>query len=184
MNALPYPTRGGSIRELRKFVNAASDDDFNLMVGWLVAALRPGYPYPICVTNGEQGSAKSTTNRVLRDCVDPNKAGLRRPPRERRDLMVAALNGHVVSLDNLSRLPEWLADDLCSLATGAGFSARQLYSDSDEIIFTAQRPILLNGIPTVADRSDIADRALAFTLPVISDERRQTEEDFWHNGEN
>jgi hypothetical protein len=118
-------------------MNIASETDWILLLAWLVAALRPRGPYPILVLHGEQGSAKSTTCRVLRALLDPNTAPLRGEPRELRDVMIAASNGWVISLDNLSHLPIWLSDALCRLATGGGFSTRELYTDSEEVLFDA-----------------------------------------------
>ncbi len=179
MRSLPTPINGGSVDELRPFVNVFDDSQFKLIVGWLLMALRPRGPYPILCLGGEQGSAKSSTARVLRGLVDPSAAPLRAPPREERDLLVAARNSWVVSFDNLSRVPSWLADALCRLATGGGYSARQLYSDAEEVIFEAQRPVTLNGIPDLATRGDVADRAIVVALPTISDTSRIEEEDFW-----
>src|SRR5215211_510412 len=109
--ALPEPIGGGSLGALRRFVNV-SDEDWPLLAGWTVAALRPRGPYPLLALHGEQGAAKSTTARVLRLLVDPNAAPLRAEPRQEHDLMIAARNGWLVALDNVSRLPAWLSDAL------------------------------------------------------------------------
>src|SRR5262249_33707086 len=71
MRPLPVPVSGGSIRELRKFVNIGSRRDWRLIVGWLVQALRPQGPYILLALHGEQGSAKSTAARLLRALLDP-----------------------------------------------------------------------------------------------------------------
>jgi hypothetical protein len=78
--------------------------------------------------------------------VDPNVAPVRTLPREERDLFIAANNGHVLAFDKLSALPTWLSDALCRLASGGSFAVRQLYTDQDEVLFDAARPIILNGI--------------------------------------
>jgi hypothetical protein len=65
MAALPVPERGGTVKRLRDFLNV-DDDGFRLLVGWLIAALRPDSPYPVANPGGEQGSAKSTVAEVLR----------------------------------------------------------------------------------------------------------------------
>ena len=181
MRPLPTPVAGGSVDELRAFVNVNGDGQFKLIVAWLLMALCPRGPYPILTFGGEQGSAKSTTARVLRGLVDPSSAPLRSPPREERDLLIAARNSWAVSFDNLSRVPEWLGDALCRLATGGGYSARQLYTDSDEVIFEAMRPVTLNGIPDLATRGDVADRAMVVTLPNIPDGSRRPEKQFWND---
>src|SRR5262249_51398857 len=94
MLELPEPIRGGSIAKLREHLRM-QDEGFSLTVAWLLAALRPRGPYPVLALNGEQGTAKSTTLRMLRHLVDPNAAPLRAPPDSTKDLYVAALNGHV-----------------------------------------------------------------------------------------
>jgi hypothetical protein len=53
------------------------------------------------------------------------------------DLVAATRNLDTVRFDNLSRLPEELADAACRLATGGGFGGRELYTDHDEATFDA-----------------------------------------------
>lgn len=181
MMPLPVPEPGGRITELRPFLNVASDDDFVLVISHLVAAFRPEGPYPLLVLQGEQGTAKTTVARVLRELVDPSSTPVRSEPREVRDLMIAARNSWCTVFDNISRLPQWLSDSLCRLSTGGGFSTRELYSDDQEKLFEAKRPIILNGIDGVAIRGDLVDRAILMYLPVIPREERKPERRFWRD---
>ena len=48
-----------------------------------------------------------------------------------------------------------------------------------EAVFDAMRPVILNGIPSLATRPDLADRAIVLTLPQISDGQRKPETEFW-----
>lgn len=176
---LPTPEPGGSLDELRALLNVESDDDWILILGWLVAAMRPSGPYPILSVNGEQGSGKSTLCRILRTLVDPNKAALRSSPRDERDLVIAASNGHFVALENLSHVKDWLSDALCRLSTGGGFGTRELFSDGEEKLFDGQRPVMLNGITELCTRSDLLDRAICLSLPAIHKEKRTTESELW-----
>jgi len=98
--------------------------------------------------------------------------------------MIAANNGHVLAYDNLSRLPSWLSDALCRLASGGGFGLRQLFTDENEILFHAIRPAILNGIEDVVCRADLTDRAVFLTLEPISDDRRRSEKELWREFEN
>ena len=77
--------------------------------------------------------------------------------------------------------PYWLSDTLCRLATGGGFATRQLYTDSEEVLFDAVRPIILNGIEDMISSPDIADRAIFLTLAPISETRRRTERELWQS---
>ncbi len=179
MQPLPVPVPGGSVETLRSFLNVQSDNDFVLVVAWALAVLRNRGPYPVIVLSGEQGSAKSTFSAILRSLLDPNTAPLRALPREDRDLFIAANNGHVLAFDNVSGLPPWISDTLCRLATGGGFAVRQLYTDQDEVLFDAARPVILNGIEDIVTRPDLADRALFLTLEAIPEERRRPEAELW-----
>jgi hypothetical protein len=179
MQLLPMPVRGGSVETLRSFLNVQSHADFVLVVAWALACLRDRGPYPIIVLSGEQGSAKSTFSAILRALLDPNTAPLRALPREDRDLFIAASNGHVLAFDNVSGLPAWISDTLCRLATGGGFAVRQLYTDQDEVLFDAARPVILNGIEDIVTRPDLADRAVFLTLEPIAEERRRPEAELW-----
>jgi hypothetical protein len=179
MLPLPIPVSGGSVDALRQFLNVASNADFVLAIACVLASLRNRGPYPVLALSGEQGSAKSTLTAILRAVVDPNTAPLRALPREDRDLFIAASNSHVLAFDNVSGLPYWISDTLCRLATGGGFAVRQLYTDQDEVLFDATRPVILNGIEDIVTRPDLADRALFLMLEPIPEERRRPEAELW-----
>jgi hypothetical protein len=179
MLPLPHPAGGGSIELLRKFINITAESDWVLCASWLVAACRPSGPYPILIFQGEQGSAKSTSEKLLRRVIDPSAALVRTPPRDDRDLLIAATNSWVVALDNLSGVRPWLSDALCRLATGGGYTTRELYTDAEEVFFDAMRPVTLNGIDHLAERADLADRALIVNLPRIDDEQRKDEKQLY-----
>lgn len=179
MLPLPTPTRGGSLNTLRAFLNLANEEQWRLILAWLVAAFRVERPYTLLDLTGEQGSAKSTAARVLRELIDPNRAPLRSEPRETRDLLIAASNAHLVVLDNLSHLPPGLSDDLCRLATGGGFAARTLYTDDEETLFHAIRPVIVTGIEELSVRPDLLDRTLLLLLPPVAEDRRRPEAAFW-----
>jgi hypothetical protein len=183
MLPLPLPQGGGSIEELASFLNLPSRSDFVLVVAWLLATLRVGGPYPVLALSGEQGSAKTVLSKLLKALIDPNAAPVRALAREERDLVIAANNSHALAFDNLSGLPHALSDAFCRLATGASFGLRRLYTDADEILFQAARPILLNGIEDVISRPDLADRAIFLTLPPIAECRRRSEKQLWHDFE-
>jgi hypothetical protein len=177
MLALPLPEVGGSIDDLRQFLNVRDDSDFKLNIAWLTSCFRDRGPYPILALYGERGTAKSSSARALRRLVDPNILDLRGEQKDLRDLMIAANGNWVMGFDNLSHLPAWLSDAFCRLSTGGGFGTRALYENDEEILIDAERPILLTGIEEIIVRGDAADRALMQSLTVIK--ARQTEKKFW-----
>jgi hypothetical protein len=179
MQPLPVPVTGGSLDLLRAYLPAREQRDRRAVIAWLVQAYRPIGPYPVLILCGEQGSGKSMTARILRTLIDPSVALVRTMPRDERDLILAARNGWVVSLDNLSGAPPWLSDAICRLSTGGGMSTRELYTDADEIIIDVQRPVACNGIEVIATRPDLADRAIVVMLDPIPDEARRPEAQIW-----
>lgn len=70
--------------------------------------------------------------------------------------MIAACGSWMPGFDNLSYLSSQLSDALCQISTGAGFTTRRLYSDAEEVVFEAMRPLLLNGIGGFMKRPDQA----------------------------
>ena len=180
---LPAPERGGGLDELRRFLNV-DHQGWTLMRAFLVAALRPGVPCPIFVAKGEQGAGKTTACRIISALIDPRTGALRGVPREVRDLTAAARNSWIVCFDNLSHLPDELADAACRLATGGGFGGRELYSDHEEAIFDATRPMVFNAIPDLgAARPDFLDRAVIVEFLDMTSERRRDEAQFWREFE-
>jgi hypothetical protein len=179
MKALPDPVSGGSLDRFAALLNLPDDNSRILALAWLVGALCPQGPYPILILEGEQGSSKTTTARMLRSIIDPYVAAVRTTPKDERDLMIAANNGWILAFDNLSRLPDYISDGICRLSTGGGFATRQLYTNTDEVILDVTRPVILNGIEHLADRHDLQDRAIILELPCISPSARRPESDLW-----
>lgn len=176
---LPIPEKGGCIDLLKPFLNYGEERDFRLMIAWILAALNPSIPCPAINLQGEQGSAKTTQSKVLRLLTDPNGAPVRSAPGDERDLVIQANNSRVICLDNLSGMKPWLSDALCRIITGSGFSTRKLYSDNEEQIFHAQRPVILNGIDDIATRGDLLDRSIVLSLPAIPKGQRKDERLYW-----
>jgi len=148
-----------------------------LVVSWILAALRSRGPYPVMVVAGEQGTAKSTFSAIVRELVDPNGAPLRTVPRSERDAYIAACNGHVLAFDNVSHLSQGISDTFCQLSTGGAFATRTLYTDSEESLFSAARPSILNGIVDFVDQPDLTERSIFLKLKPIPDELRRPKEE-------
>ena len=182
MLPLPVPFQKGNIEDLKPFLNLPkSTEDFTwvLTVAWLVQTFRPVGPYPPLSIIGEQGSAKSTFERLLKGLVDPNISPLRTAPRDERDFAVSAKNSWVLGYDNLSGLHNWLSDAFCRASTGGGLATRQLYTDDEEILLDFQRPMILNGIDGIIYRHDLADRAIFVDLEPIPESKRKLESEIF-----
>ena len=178
MTSLPVPISNGSLGLLKKYLNV-SECDYPLIIGWMFCALGAVKPYPILILQGEQGTGKSVSARVIRSLIDPSSVPLRTPPKDMQNLLVSAANTHLVSIDNLSGLKPEIADCLCRLSTGGGIDVRALYTDDEQHLVDIQKPTLINGIDDIASRPDLAERSIILNLPVIPEGKRKTEREFW-----
>jgi len=180
MLALPEPDRHvGTDLELLWDICNIPDDKKILVLTYLIECLRPETPYPLLEILGEQGSAKSTTQAILRKIIDPHACDLRAAPKSVDDLFVAAGVNHLLSYENVSHLNSQIQDGLCTIATGGGFAKRKLYTDIDEIIIHAKNPVMINGISPIVTAPDLIDRTISIELPVISN--RKESPALWEN---
>ena len=174
MLALPNPVKGGSWMDLRAIINATDDQNWKLVVGWLMQGFWPRGPYNFLVIDGEQGSAKSMMAYILKMLVDPTTAGVRRPPTEEKDLMIAAQNERVLAFGNLSGLSSEMSDAFCCYPR-AHRQEPVLYTNEEESLISAKRPCILEGIDSIATKGDLLDRSSIVHLLNIPDEMREEE---------
>lgn len=173
----PVKANCEDIYEIFNFVRIRDDDSKLLYIANLVATMFPDIPHPIDVFSGVKGSSKTTACRIKKEIVDPSIIDSMGPPRKEEDFIQTCSHHWFLTIDNLSKLPEWLSDTLCRVVTGEGFSKRKLYTDDSDIIYSFKRCLALNGINLVADKPDLLDRALLFELEAIDPKDRKTEKE-------
>jgi hypothetical protein len=183
MKAMPIPSKEGKIVDLRQFLNIENESDWVLIVAWLIGAMKPTGPYPILILQGEQGTAKSTIAKLLKDLIDSSVVLLQSLPRSELDLAIAVTNSWLNTYDNLSKISNHMSDAFCRIATGGGLRIRTLFTNDDETLFNQARPQIFNGIADIARRSDLADRVVAICLMPISKEKRISEMQLMENWE-
>jgi hypothetical protein len=171
---LPNPLPGGKLSDLREFVNI-EDDDLPLLLAFVVGCFHPAGPYALLQLTGEQGSAKSSLMRLLHELIDPNLAVGNTLPKDDRDFLVAAQLRWLLSYDNVDALNRKFSSMLCMIVTGAASANRKLFSDSDQAILRAKRPVILTSIHEVVTASDLLDRTLTLILPTIDPANRMSE---------
>ena len=172
--ALPRPVRVEADQEwdvwneLRDLLALGGDKNFVLSVGWLLNCLRaPRQPYAALAVSGEQNSGKTEKSKLLRALIDPNVMAVADKPQDARELAIQAKNRFVLGFDNLSGIPHWLGDALCRIVTDGAFSARKLHTDDEEALFSAKRPLLINGIEDFMGRDDFKRRCLFVSIPRV-----------------
>ena len=182
MKALPVPCREKLDEDWAESIfNISGNNQLMLIMGWLIGCFMPEGPKPMLVIQGEQGSGKSLLASILRSLVDPVKADKTSLPRSERDLYVQAQNNYVLSFDNQRTLHKRHSDWLCRMVTGGGYSTRRLYTNNEEEVFSATRPIILNGITQIADQPDLIDRSIFINIPVIDKNTRKSEKELFNS---
>lgn len=172
---LPEPKGGGSLLDLKPFINC-SDEDFVTLLGWLVASLNPQGPFPLLCISAEQGSGKSSVSAILKKLIDPDTTPKLQPFKDADSLFATAASRWLLAYDNMGSISEENSNHLCRLATGGGFSKRQLFTDNESFNCTAKRPLLLNGIHLTLGRMDLLDRA--YLLKLFPIEKRVLEGEY------
>jgi hypothetical protein len=177
LKPLPRPHDSNDIEALKAFLNCESQEDFLLILGFILCAMKPDSQYPLLILQGEQGCGKSVMTEVIRRLVDPAIGSRMEIPKRDEDLHLLAKNAALLSFDNLSGIKADMSDSFCRFATGAASAKRKLYSDSDLVTTEIARPIILNGIDDIASRPDLVSRSIILTLQPLS--KRAGEEEFW-----
>lgn len=165
---LPIPKRAKRKKTLRKFMSLLNmnPDDRILVISWLLGSFNVEGPFPLLVLQGEPGSGKTTIARMIQSLVDPSSIDGGDIPRRAEDLMIAAEHSWVLAFDNVSFINDRQSNDFCRLSTGGGGTRRKLYEDSEQVLFTAKRPVIMNGINNIIYKEDLADRAIVVeTIP-------------------
>jgi hypothetical protein len=176
--SLPTPQRGGNIHDFKRIMTV-DDDQFALIMGYIVGCYNVGTPFPILVLQGGQGSAKSTTAELIKYLVDNALPLLRGFPKNEEDLMLSTQTNWVLAFDNLSNVSNHMSDALCKISTGSGFATRKFYENAEEVVLVAKRPIILNGIDYIAHRQDLASRSIIIHLPIIPENERKGHKEIW-----
>lgn len=174
--ALPHPSEIGDISILKSNFNL-NDQYFKLWIAFLFGSLNPKGPYPLLVITGNAGTGKSFFSEITKNLLDPAISPVISAPKTEEDLLVTAQNNWLLAFDNLSGLPYSLSDAFCKLSTGIGLSRRKLFTNKGQSVLSAARPVILNGIDSITDRQDLADRSIVLNLSVMHTSKRKTEQD-------
>lgn len=148
---------------------------------WVVSCFVPNIPHTANIIHGEKGAAKSTVSTMLKSLIDPSALETLTLQNNQRTLAVNLQSHWLLPFDNVSFINEEVSDMLCRAITGGGIQQRKLHTNSEDVIFTFQRCIIINGINNVATRADLLDRSILTELVRISDgERKELSEIMCH----
>jgi|GEM_PF-744456 len=171
---LPLPAPGGRLDQFRSLVNV-SDEGFQMLRGWLVAAMFPSIAHPILVLRGEQGTGKTTALHMLTGLVDPSTALALSEPGDAENWLLMAHGGWCLALDNVAGISPRFSEALCRAVTGQGAIRRRLYTDGDFAVIAFRRVLALTTINLGPIAEDLAARLLPVNLELIDKSARLLE---------
>ncbi len=157
------PVEGGRVEDIQDLCQF-DDEQWTLILCLLIQTLKPEKGYPILLFHGGHQSGKSTITRTLKKLVDPSLGQPRKNVGDIRDFAIHATRRHVLTIDNLSGISADQSDILCTASTGGGHSQRTLQTDTGETVIDFCNLLILNGIDTIATRSDLLSRCFPITI--------------------
>ena len=125
------------------------------------------------VISSEKGSGKTTFTKMWHKIIDPTRAEVSIMPTNSEELKNHLANNKVVCFDNSQLLSQQFSDILCGAVTGTAYTKRELYTNSNELIYELHNSVIINGIDVVPAQSDLLDRTILFKLNKIADEERK-----------
>ncbi len=176
--ALPLPVQGGSLNLIRQLFPNIANDEWMLLVGWLIGAFQRTGGRAHLELQGTNGSGKSSLQRLLVSILDPTEIPSRSVPRDEQAVMIGVQGKAMLAFDNVSALTPEMADVWCRLSTGGGLGQRKLHTDQDEVLLRAQLPISWTAsAPIAAGRPDLQDRTISLRLEQLDSETYRSEEE-------
>ena len=172
------PANDGDLSSLNKYINL-SPSDMVLFTAWLSYTLahpkNNSSKYVHLVLQGDEGTGKSFACKTIINLLDPSRLGLQPFPSNAKDLAIAAQHAHVLCYDNLRGFKHQMADILCMASTGGTISNRALYTDADQHLYNLHAPLVLNGIHSFINQSDLAQRCLSVRTLAMPESQRKSE---------
>ncbi len=181
-----HPSRDYPDDIFNKFMdllNIEGEDNRLLLKCYIVTMFIPEVPKVILMLHGEQGSAKTTLEELIKMIVDPSIVKTFAFPKDITEFIQQLSHSYVTYYDNISTLRDWVSDLLCRAVTGSGFSKRVLYTDDDDFIYSMKRCVGFNGINLGATKADLLDRGLIILLKRLRKDKWRKIEDIWKDFE-
>lgn len=166
---------------LRPFVHLTKED-FKLFMVWLVQCFSTGNHFALLLM-AERGSGKSTLTKLIKKIVDPDSIEICAKPSKLEDLCVFLGNTYMSCFDNVGNLTKDESDLLCGAITSTASVKRALFTDNELKTMKLQNVIVMNGVQTIPEESDLAERFLVLNLKKLKGAELRTEREFWDDFE-
>ncbi len=142
------------------FLAIKDEEQKMLLLCHLVASLVPNISRCMLVFQGSRGSAKSTSQRLIRFLIDPASPALLRIPKSSDDLQIFLEKNYFCCFDNVSWISKEVSDSLCMMITGGGTLKRKLFTDNEIVTTDLKSCLAINGINLAIHEPDLLERSL------------------------
>lgn len=170
---LPMPIDGGDYLSMFAPMNLKHRHDLILVATWPIVATIQGIPKPPLILYGPAGSTKSTMALMLKNLLAPDaQEGLKI---KNNDAEIAQIidKHDMPFFDNVTSVSQTIADLFCMAVTGGNFIKRKLFTDSDEVVYNLQKPILTTSLDIWTSAADLLDRCLFVELSFVDHASRK-----------
>lgn len=174
----PRAKVGGKWDDIFEIINLPNRDDRVVFTVFSMSCFVAGFPKPILLVRGTNGSGKSTPCRLLHSLVDESDmvsgTSLVKDTAELARQMNKFCLLHYDNVDN-KEVSADLSNALCRISSGDSFMKRALFTNDKDIVFKGQRSIIMNGIGNLVEKEDVLDRSIIISMQRIPEEERKTE---------
>ena len=147
---------------------------------YIISLFIPNLPKAVLMVHGEQGTAKSMLQELIKMLVDPSSLKTLSFPKDIEQLVQQLSHHSTAYYDNLSIIRPWISDLLCRAVTGSGFSKRRLYTNNQDVVYAVMLAIAFNGINLAATKADLLDRGLIIQTETIPKGNRRRRKAIWN----
>ena len=172
----PDPDLTGTLSDVFAGTSFATPSDHALALTSILNAFHPTGPYMVTTIEGPAGSGKTTLTRRIVQLSDPRDSLVKNNIGTPKDLIAHACNHGVLAFDNDPVLSKGLSSMVCSLSTGASFGSKKNYTDVGEASFELCRPIVFNGITSIAERVDLLSRTNTIRLRALPHGKNESDQ--------
>ena len=185
--SLPDPVISGKgdFNLLKQYINIP-ENEIPLFESWLIETNTGVLEYPIIHLNGEAGTGKSTLIDIIHCLIDPiiqpdgSTGGSKRGMiKDVWSMYVGATNTHILTMDNISKTPDWFDDILCQLATGGDFEARQHHTMDESLVLSSHNPIIIGSINQVSTATDVQRRSIYIHTQYLGTSKSKSKLELW-----
>lgn len=166
--SLPTPVKGGNLKTILNYLNIGNEEDEILLLPTMCTLPLANLTRPIIGFIGDQGSAKTSTARLIRALLDPSDPAENDFSPTKQNLSLVFYHNALPIFDNLSTISSTVSDMFCRAYSGTGFQSRKLYMDNALISFSYKRSFLFTAIKTPTAAEDFNARTVMIQLNRIA----------------